>query len=146
MEHKPHSVFIDRYPEGREATVAWPSVDLKFTNDSPYGVLVKAKVRKSTPSEQGAATVSMYSTKRWKITSSNGPRTSFRQPEVRYLQNADCEEFSGTQGFSVDVFRYFRDLNSGKVQRKEKFHTDYIAGDTVRCGAPPKPPKKPKRN
>ncbi len=24
IEHKPHSFYIDRYPEGREATVAWP--------------------------------------------------------------------------------------------------------------------------
>jgi vancomycin resistance protein YoaR len=142
VEHKPHSVFIDRYPEGREATVAWPSLDLKFTNTTPYAVLITAHVRKSTPSEEGAATVSMYSTKMWKITSSNGPRTDFRQPQVRYSQEADCEEFSGTQGFSVNVFRYFRDLDSGKALRKEKFHTDYIAGDTVRCGPPPKPKKR----
>jgi vancomycin resistance protein YoaR len=73
VEHKPHSVYIDRYPEGREATVAWPTVDLRFTNTTPYGVLIKAKVRKSTPSSEGAATVSMYSTKHWKITSRNGP-------------------------------------------------------------------------
>ena len=138
VEHKPHSVYIDRYPEGREATVAWPSLDLKFTNTTPYAVLITAHVDKSTPSEEGAATVSMYSTKRWKITSSNGPRTNFTQPKTRYSQEPDCEEFSGTTGFSVDVFRYFRDLNSGKVLRKERFHTDYIAGDTVRCGPPPK--------
>ncbi len=142
VEHKPHSVYIDRYPEGREATVAWPSLDLQFTNDSPHAVLVKASVRKSSPSSEGAATVSMYSTKRWRVTASKGPRTDFRSPQVRYLQDDDCEEFSGTQGFSVDVFRYFRDLTSGKVQRKEKFHTDYIAGDTVRCGPPPKPKKR----
>ncbi len=146
VEHKPHSVYIDRYPEGREATVAWPSVDLKFTNTTPYGVLIKAKVRKSTPSTEGAATVTMYSTKHWKITSSNGPRTNYTSPSVRYLTDADCEEASGTSGFSVNVFRTFRELGSGKVLRKEKFHTDYIAGDTVRCGAPPqpKPEKKPK--
>jgi len=138
VEHKPHSVYIDRYPAGREATVAWPSLDLKFTNNTPYGVLVKARVRKSTPSEQGAATVSMYSTRRWRIESSSGPRTDIRQPRVRYSEKADCEEFSGTQGFSIDVFRTFRDLNSGKVHDKEKFHTDYIAGDIVRCGKPPK--------
>jgi vancomycin resistance protein YoaR len=141
VEHKPHSVYIDRYPEGREATVAWPSLDLKFTNTTPYAVLVSAHVRTSTPSEEGAATVSMYSTRRWRITASTGPRTDFRQPAVRYSQEPECEEFSGTQGFSVDVFRYFRDLESGKVLRKEKFHTDYIAGDTVRCGEPPKPKK-----
>jgi vancomycin resistance protein YoaR len=141
VEHKPHSVYIDRYPEGREATVAWPTLDLKFTNTTPYAVLVKAHVRKSTPSLEGAATVSMYSTRHWRITTTTGPRSDFRQPQVRYSQDPECEEFSGTQGFSVDVFRYFRDPDSGKVLRREKFHTDYIAGDTVRCGAPPKPPK-----
>ncbi len=136
VEHKPHSVYIDRYPEGREATVAWPSVDLKFTNTTPHGVLITAKVVKSTPTKEGAATVSMYSTRRWKITSKNGPRTDGREPGVRYQQGADCEEFIGVPGFSVDVFRYFRAPKSGKVLRKEKFHTDYIAGDYVRCEAP----------
>ncbi len=146
VEHKPHSVFIDRYPEGREATVAWPSLDLKFKNTTPYGVLIEAKVRKATPSTEGAATVSMYSTKHWKITSRNGPRTDYRSPQVRYLQEAGCEEASGSSGFSVNVFRTFRELGSGKVLRTQKFHTDYIAADTVRCGAPPKPKpeKKPK--
>ena len=28
VEHKTHSFYIDRYPVGREATVAWPTVDL----------------------------------------------------------------------------------------------------------------------
>jgi vancomycin resistance protein YoaR len=139
VEHKPHSVYIDRYPAGREATVAWPSVDLRFTNTTPHGVLIEARVRKSTPSSQGAATVSMYSTKRWNVTSTSGPRTSYRQPAVRYLQDEDCEEFSGTSGFSIDVFRHFRSLDSGKVLRREKFHTDYIAGDTVRCGTTTEP-------
>ena len=30
IEHQPHTLYIDRYPPGREATVAWPSLDLKF--------------------------------------------------------------------------------------------------------------------
>ena len=113
-------------------------------NTTPYGVLIKARVRTSTPSSQGAATVSMFSTKRWKITSTTGPRTNARAPQLRYLQTADCEEFSGTPGFSVDVVRTFRPVGSGKVHHREKFHTDYIAADTVRCGAPPKPAPEPK--
>ncbi len=138
VEHKPHSVYIDRYPVGREATVAWPSLDLRFKNDSPYGVLIKAGVTKSTPSTEGAATVSMYSTKRWRITTTEGPRTDYRDPETRYSQEEPCEEFTGTRGFSINVFRYFRDLKTDKVLRRERFHTDYIPGDTVKCGEPPK--------
>ena len=53
VEHKPHGLFIDRYPAGREATVAWPSLDLKFQNDTKYGVLVQAYIVKGTPSQQG---------------------------------------------------------------------------------------------
>ena len=55
VEHKPHSFYIDRYPDGREATVAWPTVDLKFTQQHavrrPHR---QAGVTPSTPSTQGA--------------------------------------------------------------------------------------------
>lgn len=34
LEHGAHSFYIERYPEGREATVAWGSLDLRFLNDS----------------------------------------------------------------------------------------------------------------
>ena len=27
IQHQPHGLYIDRYPPGREATVAWPSLD-----------------------------------------------------------------------------------------------------------------------
>ena len=141
VEHHPHPVYIDRYPAGREATVAWPSVDLKFTNTTPYGVLITASVRRSTPSREGAATVTMYSTKRWDITTGTGRRTNVRNPKVRYLQGPDCQQFAGTQGFGIDVFRVFHPVGARKVLRREKFHTDYLPVDTVRCGAPPKPSK-----
>lgn len=39
-EHKAHSIYISRYPFGREATLAYPSVDLKIRNNTPYGVVI----------------------------------------------------------------------------------------------------------
>ncbi len=39
-QYKAHSEYISRYPFGREATVAYPSVDLKIHNNSPYGVVI----------------------------------------------------------------------------------------------------------
>jgi vancomycin resistance protein YoaR len=39
-EHKAHSYYISRYPFGREATLAYPSVDLKILNNTPYGVVI----------------------------------------------------------------------------------------------------------
>lgn len=136
VEHKPHSVYIDRYPEGREATVAWPTLDMSFRNDSPHGVLVKASVTPSSPGAQGSATVEMWSTKRWDIESRTSDRYAFTSPQVRTLDDEDCEEAVGTGGFSVDVFRDFKRPGSEKVLRTEKFHTDYIPADTVRCEPP----------
>ena len=49
IQHQPHTLYIDRYPAGREATVAWPTLDLKFQNNTKYGVLVQAYVKKATP-------------------------------------------------------------------------------------------------
>ena len=49
VEHKTHSFYIDRYPVGREATVAWGSVDLRFRNDTPYGVLITAGSPRARP-------------------------------------------------------------------------------------------------
>jgi len=39
-EYQSHSIYISRYPYGREATLSYPKPDLVFRNDSPYGVLV----------------------------------------------------------------------------------------------------------
>ena len=39
-QHKAHSEYISRYPFGREATVAYPSVDIKIHNETPYGVVI----------------------------------------------------------------------------------------------------------
>jgi len=40
VEHKPHSYYFSRYPEGVEATLNWRSPDLKFRNNTEYGVLI----------------------------------------------------------------------------------------------------------
>jgi vancomycin resistance protein YoaR len=40
-ERHPHSLYISRYQLGRDATVYWPSLDVKFVNDTDTWVLVK---------------------------------------------------------------------------------------------------------
>jgi vancomycin resistance protein YoaR len=40
VEHKPHSYYFSRYPEGIEATVNWRTPDLVFRNDSPHAILI----------------------------------------------------------------------------------------------------------
>lgn len=138
-EHTPRSVYDDRYPPGRDAAVSWPGVDLSFTDDTPYGVLLTARVRPSAPGREGTVTVSVYSTRAWRVTVGHGPRTHVTRPRVRRLHDTACQDSAGSPGFGIDVFRVLRRPGSGKVQRRERLHTDYAAADTVRCGAAPEP-------
>ena len=136
VEHKPHSFYIDRYPVGREATVAWGSVDLRFRNDTPYGVLVTADVTPSTVSTSGVVTVSMWSTKTWDITTSTSERYNYTTEETRRVDTLQCHPNDGYGGFDIDVYRYFRRPGSSELVRTEKFHTTYIPSDTVICTNP----------
>jgi vancomycin resistance protein YoaR len=40
IEHKPHSYYFSRYPEGIEATLNWRTPDLKFRNDTDGAILI----------------------------------------------------------------------------------------------------------
>ncbi|MFM8238662.1 MAG: VanW family protein [Actinomycetota bacterium] len=42
VEHAAHRFYISRYPMGREATINYPSIDVKFRNNTKYGVLIRA--------------------------------------------------------------------------------------------------------
>ena len=146
VEHKPHSFYIDRYPVGREATVAWPSLDMAWKNDTPYGVLVQAQLRKATPGTKGRLTVSLWSTKYWDITTKTGNRYAFTSPATRTLPaGPTCVPNTGYGGFDINVWRYWRKHGSSKLERTEKFHTTYTPSDTVICKDPPKPKDKKKK-
>ncbi|MCQ3803906.1 MAG: VanW family protein [bacterium] len=43
ITHKTHSFYFPRYPEGIEATINWPEVDLVFLNDSSNHVLIRTE-------------------------------------------------------------------------------------------------------
>ena len=133
IEHKTHSFYIDRYPVGREATVAWGSVDLRFQNDTPYGVLITASVTPSTVTTQGVVTVRMWSTKYWDITASTSNRYDHTPEDTRRLEGDDCVPNDGYAGFDVDVTRHFRRAGESRLHHDETFHTTYLPSDTVIC-------------
>jgi vancomycin resistance protein YoaR len=41
VERHPHDFYIDHYPVGRDAAVAWGSKDLKFRNDSGRTLMIR---------------------------------------------------------------------------------------------------------
>jgi vancomycin resistance protein YoaR len=128
--HKPHSFYISRYPEGREATVDWPTVDLKWRNDSPHAVLVQAWVDTKVH-------VAFWSTKRYEIEATKSARSNFRTPKTVYDEKPGCVAQDANGGFDVTVGRIFK--LGGKVVKRETFRTSYIAEDRVICAAKPDP-------
>jgi vancomycin resistance protein YoaR len=68
-EYQPHSFYISRYPAGRESTVYWQQIDVKFLNDTSHGIVVETS---STP---GSVTVALYGDNGGRlVTASHGPR------------------------------------------------------------------------
>lgn len=43
VEHRPHSYYFSRYPEGIEATLFWRSIDVKFRNNRDHAVLIDTR-------------------------------------------------------------------------------------------------------
>ena len=138
VEHKAHSFYISRYPVGREATVAWPSVDLKFRNDSGHGVLIETGFRRSSGGSNGAITVRMWGTKVWDIKSGQSDRFNGRAPKVIYNEKPGCEKQAPVAGFDIKIYRYFN--RNGERVKTESFTTHYNAADDIRCGKKPTGP------
>ncbi len=47
VEHTPHTLFFPRYPEVREATLGWPSPDIKFRNNTEHAILIDTETSDS---------------------------------------------------------------------------------------------------
>jgi vancomycin resistance protein YoaR len=124
----PHSFYISRYPEGREATVSWPEVDQKWTNDTGKGILIQAGV------SGDAITVTFHGTKVWDIASVKGPRRNVVQPKNIVDARAGCVPQSPSVGFDVSVTRVF--TKAGQVVKSSTISTHYIPEDHVTCTHP----------
>ncbi|WP_347057259.1 VanW family protein [Blastococcus sp. HT6-30] len=136
--HKPHSYYISRYPAGREATVYYDSIDLKWRNDGDTGVYV------DTAWTPGTITVTFYGTKRYEIQSVSSDRYNLRQPVVQEKPaSPTCEPQSGSTGFDITVTRVFRDLSTGAELRRENFQTRYAAEPIIVCVPEELPPAGP---
>ena len=144
VEHHPHSFYISRYPEGREATVAWGAKDLRFRNDTDTGIFV------TTGYTSGSVTVRIWGTKIYNVGASKSGRYNIKPFQTVYNKRpagtrpGDCVPQPGVVGFAVDVTRTLS--RGGTRVRTEKMHTVYHPEQRIICGSsgPPKPKPTPK--
>jgi vancomycin resistance protein YoaR len=133
-ERHPHSLYISRYQLGRDATVYWPSLDLKFQNDTSSWVLVKGLT------EADAIHVLIYGGERRRVESSatplvvtgGAPRKLVKDPTLEKGKRVVEEEGSRPSRTSATRTIYGPD---GKIIRTETWATSY-KGETriVRVG------------
>lgn len=142
VEHRAHSIYISRYEPGREATVSWGSLDMRFRNNLDNAILITTKLRPTS------ITVSFWGTKQWpRIGSEFGPWENQRPyPEIRST-DPDCHDQDGQPGFRITVWRTFFDASGVEVKR-EPYTTNYRPSPHVICvssgsakPASPKPPR-----
>ncbi|MEU5159937.1 VanW family protein [Streptomyces sp. NPDC020875] len=126
VEYGAHSFYIERYPEGREATVAWGSLDLRFKNDSGKAIQILAGA------DDDSVTVTFVGTKKYdEIKAEKGPRTNVKEPGTRPGAKKDCQPQTPLEGFDVTVQRIFMD--NGQEVKREPFKTRYTPRDEVTC-------------
>jgi vancomycin resistance protein YoaR len=128
VAHKEHSFYISRYPAGREATVFEGSIDLKFRNDNPTGVMIQTVW---TPS---SLTVRLYGTKVYEVTSTPGPRTNPTAPTTVTIPAGEpCSPSQGAPGFTITDTRTLRNISTGEA-RHETRTVRYNPSPIVVCG------------
>ncbi len=112
VEHQPHSLYIDRYPLGREATISWGGPELIFRNDWPAAVLIKLDATSTS------ITVRLFSSRLGRRV-----ETTTSPPDAH-----------GGGGFSVRYTR--RVYRDGRLIRDEVFNVRYgiASSHTTRAG------------
>jgi vancomycin resistance protein YoaR len=123
IDHTPHSIYISRYPEGREATMGYPGPDVVFRNDSDVPIIIRN-------SYDGDSTITV------RFYGNNGDRTceserserfNYTNARLIYKANTAVKPGSehvvskGSQGWSVTVTRVMA-MPDGSVIREPYTH------------------------
>lgn len=131
VEHHPHSYYYSRYPAVIESTIFYDTLDMRFRNNTEYGVLI------DTSYSDSSVTVTMWSTKVWDdVTTEYGPRRDPTDPPTKYLEpGPDCIDTTGIPGFTQDAWRVF--WRDGAEVEREQFTWRYDPQPEFICGKDP---------
>ena len=139
-----HALYISHYPQGRDATVDYPGVDLRFVNDTGHWLLLRTFVSASS------LTVNLYGTDpQRRVESEVSPlHTAAAPPLVRVkdktlFKGKKVVEEEGSPARSTSVHRRVY-TKSGKLLYDNVWYSSYRGEKRViRVGVKPKPKPKP---
>ena len=135
VERHAHSLYISHYPTGRDATVAWGSLDFKFRNDTGRSVMIRSWIN------GGALTVALVGKTGRKVQYTTGSFYDIRKPahgksDPRVVYDSDLGPGvirweKGIDGQSVKVERTVKDAG-GKVLFRDTFVSHYAPMDWIK--------------
>ena len=127
IQHQPHSKYFDRYPAGVESTLWVPTVDMRWKNNSPYGVLVETWV------EGGEVHSRLWSTEYYDVEITVSDPYNYRQPGTEVNKSPDCVPYgAGGPGFTVDVQRIVK--HDGETVDSNSYSWTYQPVHAAVCG------------
>jgi vancomycin resistance protein YoaR len=107
VEHTPHSIYISRYPMGREATISWGGPELIFRNDWSAPIRIDARAKDTF---LRIRLLSLRLGRR--VETHTRPAHSYVAPRTIYMQNPDIPagtqrvlQSAGSPGFDVTYTR-----------------------------------------
>ncbi len=131
VEHSPHSIYISRYPEGREATISWPAPDLKFRNNTDAVVIIK------TAYTDTSITVKFFGNNGGiEVEAAVSGRSNVTDPRERFEADPSVEpgaekvRQSGSQGWTVTVTRTIR-YPDGREPKVETWTERYVGAARI---------------
>ena len=123
LEHTPHSIYISRYPEGREATLGYPKPDVRFRNNTDAPVIIR-----NTYDGNSTITVKFYGNNGGRLCEAErSERSNYTDPKTVYEANASLAPGTenivskGSQGWTVTVTRIMT-MEDGTVIREPYTH------------------------
>ena len=132
VEHRPHTLYFDRYPAGREATIYYGSFDMKFKNNTDYPAYIQGVNTPSTSGSKGSLTFRIWSRPTWdKVESTEPVKSNYYSGKERVVSTPNCEPQAPIQGFTATWKRLF--YKNGEVAKTEDYSWTYAAGDKVTC-------------
>jgi vancomycin resistance protein YoaR len=139
-----HALYISHYPLGRDATVDYPDIDLKFVNDTPHWLLLRTFVGSSS------LVVTLYGAPQHRrVETVAQPLEVVSLPPVEKTVDATLEpgetvvDDPGVPAQSTWVERKVY-ASGGALLSDETWYSSYRAEPRVIRVGPPKPPAKPK--
>ena len=126
-EHQAHSRYISRYPEGRETTLDWSSIDLKFTNTSDEPVVLDMSL------SGGEVHARVLGVKTVEVEADASDRFAHTSPGTVRESGPECSPQSPREGWSITIYRTIRDADTGDVVQEDDFTTVYRPVNRVIC-------------